>query len=63
MSTLVSDIIKISILSLIISAKESNLFRVKLIFKFAKTNLLRLFLRIGKKCGEKISMCPVYTMQ
>ena len=45
-STLVSDIIKISILSLIISAKESNLFRIELIFRCAKISLLRLSLRI-----------------
>ena len=45
-STLVSDIYKISILSLIISAKESNLFGIELIFRFAKISLLRLSLRI-----------------
>ena len=49
--TLVSNIIKIlsiliSILSLITSAKESNLFRIELIFRCAKTSLLRLSLRI-----------------
>ena len=45
-STLVSDIIKIPILSLIISAKDSNLFWVELIFRCAKTSLLRLSMRI-----------------
>ena len=45
-STLVSDIIKILILSLIISPKESNLFRVELIFRCAKISLLILSLRI-----------------
>ena len=45
-STLVSDVIKISILSLIISAEESNLFRIELIFRCAKIILLRLSLRI-----------------
>ena len=45
-STLVSHIIKISILPLIISAKESNLFRIELIFRCAEISLLRLFLRI-----------------
>ena len=45
-STLVSDIIKISILSLFLSAKESNLFPIELIFRCAKISLLRLFLRI-----------------
>ena len=50
-STLVSDIIKIlsiliSILSLITSAKKSNLFRIELIFRRAKISLLRLSLRI-----------------
>ena len=49
--TLVSNIIKIlsiliSILSLITSAKESNLFRIELIFRRSKTSLLRLSLRI-----------------
>ena len=45
-STLVSDIIKIPILSLIISVKESNLLRTELIFRYAKISLLRLSLRI-----------------
>ena len=50
-STLVSDIIKIlsiliSILSLVTSAKKSNLFRIELIFRRAKISLLRLSLRI-----------------
>ena len=47
LSYLVSDnTILISILSLITSAKESNLFRIELIFRCAKTSLLRLSLRI-----------------
>ena len=33
-------------LSLITSAKESNLFRIELIFRCGKVSLLRLFLRI-----------------
>ena len=39
--TLVSDIVKISILSLIISTKESNLLWIELIFRCAKISLLR----------------------
>ena len=51
LSTLVSDGINILtiltlILSLITSAKESNLFRMELIFRRAKISLLRLSLRI-----------------
>ena len=45
-STLVSDIIKMSILSLIITAKESNLYPIELILRCAKIGLLRLSLRI-----------------
>ena len=45
-STLVSDIIKISILALFISAKGAILFRIELIFKYATISLLRLPLRI-----------------
>ena len=41
-STLVSDVIKILILFLIISAKESNLFRTELIFRCTETSFLRL---------------------
>ena len=44
-SNLDSDIIKILILPLMISAKESNLFRIELIiFRLAKISLLRSFL-------------------
>ena len=51
LSTLVSDGINILtiltlILSLITSAKESNLFRIELIFRHAKISLLRVSFRI-----------------
>ena len=49
--TLDSDIIKISILSLIISAKESNLFWIKLIFRCTKISLLRFSLLIVFRLG------------
>ena len=41
-----------SILSLITSAKESNLFRIELIFRHAKISLLRLSLRMV--CSLKV---------
>ena len=45
-SALAPHIINISILSLIISVKESNLFRIELIFRCAKISLLKLSLSI-----------------
>ena len=45
LSNLDSDIIKIQILPLMASAKESSLFRIELIFMCAKISMLRLSLR------------------
>ena len=51
LSNLSSDILKISILTIIVSATESNLFRIELIFRQAKISLLKLPLR--KVCKLK----------